>query len=378
MALKNFNESLNDWNVSNVQSMEGMFSGCTSFNQPLNNWNVSKVQTMQDMFYKCSSFNQPLNKWNISNVTDMKGMFYKCTSFNQPLNKWDVSNVIYMEDMFYGCTSFNQPLNNWYILDNIDIQNMFFNSRMSLENFPNQGIPEIASKIKVFDIIEGIDISSIKFIEDNYEYKPFIIRTKDKLYSSNLYSGEAILWPAPSENGKEFIECKDDAPLSWQGYNYGQYIKPDARTFIKMTVNGSTTMVLKPEWYDSNIVPGTKFFNLINTNKPVFKFLSSVLADVNRANAVSFNAVGSDHCNQTSPVGVYKLEPITIEQLKHYIIQDEREKIVKQAASVAKTRKHKTKTTSKTKKEAIGEPDAKARIQYLNSLHLFTFQTPNI
>ena len=39
------------------------------------------------------SFNQPLNDWNVSNVTDMEGMFQGASSFNQPLNNWDVSNV---------------------------------------------------------------------------------------------------------------------------------------------------------------------------------------------------------------------------------------------------------------------------------------------
>ena len=38
---------INNWDVSNVNNMDGLFSGggsgTISFNQPLNNWNVSKV-----------------------------------------------------------------------------------------------------------------------------------------------------------------------------------------------------------------------------------------------------------------------------------------------------------------------------------------------
>ena len=41
------------------------------------------------------NFNEPINNWNVSSVTDMKYMFrgtdgqhYK---FDQPLNNWDVS-----------------------------------------------------------------------------------------------------------------------------------------------------------------------------------------------------------------------------------------------------------------------------------------------
>ena len=41
-----FNENINDWDVSNVKNMEGMFEGCLKFNQPLDKWNVSKVKNM--------------------------------------------------------------------------------------------------------------------------------------------------------------------------------------------------------------------------------------------------------------------------------------------------------------------------------------------
>ena len=38
-----------------------MFRRARSFNQPLNNWNVSKVETMFAMFDDATSFNQPLH-----------------------------------------------------------------------------------------------------------------------------------------------------------------------------------------------------------------------------------------------------------------------------------------------------------------------------
>ena len=62
---------------------------------------------MKFMFWGAESFNQPLNNWNVSNVEDMEGMFAGAQSFNQPLNNWNVSNVWYMEAMFAGAQSFN-------------------------------------------------------------------------------------------------------------------------------------------------------------------------------------------------------------------------------------------------------------------------------
>jgi surface protein len=34
---------------------------------------------MNDMFLGATSFNQPLNNWNVSNVTDMEGVFAEVT-----------------------------------------------------------------------------------------------------------------------------------------------------------------------------------------------------------------------------------------------------------------------------------------------------------
>jgi hypothetical protein len=53
--------------------------------------------------------------------------------------------------------------------------------------------------------------------------------------------------------------------------------------------------------------------------------------------------LGSDHCNQTSPIGTYKLEPITLEQLKQYAT------IVGGKNKRKKTINKKTKKTKKLK-----------------------------
>ena len=34
---------------------------------------------MKRMFYSCEVFNQTINNWNVSNVTNMYCMFYRCT-----------------------------------------------------------------------------------------------------------------------------------------------------------------------------------------------------------------------------------------------------------------------------------------------------------
>jgi hypothetical protein len=148
------------------------------------------------------------------------------------------------------------------------------------------------------------DVTATEFFEENNEKYPYIIRN-----SQGLYTGAALDWAAPSSSGNEFIECADDTPVSWNGNSYSRYIKPNARKFIKIIISGTPTMVVKPDWYDSKQIPGTKFFQLVDTGEPVFKFMTTVLASQNLPR--DFTALGSDHCNQQSPIGTYKLEPIT-------------------------------------------------------------------
>lgn len=109
----NFNENINDWDVSNVISMELMFDSAISFNQPLDKWDVSNVKYMNGMFMCATSFNQSLEMWDVSNVEFMTEMFYEASSFNQPLNKWDISKVIDMDSMFYKASNYIQYL-DWY------------------------------------------------------------------------------------------------------------------------------------------------------------------------------------------------------------------------------------------------------------------------
>ncbi|WP_158652062.1 BspA family leucine-rich repeat surface protein, partial [Helicobacter bizzozeronii] len=55
-----------------------MFEGCQNFNQPLNDWDISSVKNMAGMFFKCANFNQSLENWNVSSATEKLNMFYNC------------------------------------------------------------------------------------------------------------------------------------------------------------------------------------------------------------------------------------------------------------------------------------------------------------
>ena len=104
---------LEDWDVSNVKNMEGMFQDCKNFNCNLSKWNVSKVENMESMFDNCENFNSDLSNWKVSKVTNMCQMFWGCENFNSDLSNWDVSSVRNMYGMFDGCKSLKQ-IPSWY------------------------------------------------------------------------------------------------------------------------------------------------------------------------------------------------------------------------------------------------------------------------
>lgn len=133
-------QGIESLDFKNINSTYGMFNSCTNFNQPLNNLNVSGITNMRLMFANSRAFDQPLNNWNTSNVTDMGSLFSQSMSFNQPLDNWDTSNVTNMSQMFYGAfipqpMAFDQSLASWNITSVTNMTNMFLGMALSTANY---------------------------------------------------------------------------------------------------------------------------------------------------------------------------------------------------------------------------------------------------
>ena len=133
---KNFNCDLSNWNVSSVKGMNSMFWGCENFNCDLSNWDVSSVENMGFMFCGCKKFNSDLSNWVVSSVEKMGSMFDDCVNFNSDLSNWDVSNVEDMCEMFMGCQSFNSDLSKWNVSGVEDMRYMFKGCK-SLKQIPS-------------------------------------------------------------------------------------------------------------------------------------------------------------------------------------------------------------------------------------------------
>ena len=131
-AAENFNQDIGAWDVGNVRDIQSMFIHAQSFDQDIGNWNVGNVTIMSGLFWN-TSFNQNIGRWNTSKVTTMYGMFVDNVAFNQDIGGWDVSSVTNMGAMFVRAFAFNQDVGDWDV-HNVDITFSMFNNATSFNH----------------------------------------------------------------------------------------------------------------------------------------------------------------------------------------------------------------------------------------------------
>jgi len=130
-----FNQNIGSWNISSVTDMNCMFTTAKAFNQNISKWDVSKVININSIFSDASSFNQDIGNWNVSSVTDMGSAFAGAGTFNQYIGNWDVSSVTNMESMFFNASAFNQNIGKWNLSGTPNMENMLDNCGMDCFNY---------------------------------------------------------------------------------------------------------------------------------------------------------------------------------------------------------------------------------------------------
>lgn len=125
-------------NLTNVTDLSNAFAGCTALNSNGNweNWEVSTITNMSGMFYEAANFNGAISGWNTANVTDLSWMFSGASLFNADISGWSTNKVTNMGRLFKDTDAFNHSLENWNISSVSDIEGMFQNANgFSTGNF---------------------------------------------------------------------------------------------------------------------------------------------------------------------------------------------------------------------------------------------------
>jgi len=138
-----FNQDLSQWNMSRANDIFLMFYGASKFNQNLYSWDVSSVTSMARMFEQASVFNGDISTWDVSRVTDMSSMFSNAAAFNSNISSWQVWNVGYMESMFETTEAFNQDISGWETLNLISTKAMFQGARNFNQDISNWTVSSV-------------------------------------------------------------------------------------------------------------------------------------------------------------------------------------------------------------------------------------------
>jgi surface protein len=136
-----FNEDLSGWDVSNAETMFGMFAGAASFQgRGLENWDISRVVNLSFVFMDAMSFNGRIARWNTTSAVTMEGMFRGARPFDGDISAWNVSQVTNMASMLDGNYAFSgQDLHQWDVSKVKTMHSMFkdaftFNGNISAWN----------------------------------------------------------------------------------------------------------------------------------------------------------------------------------------------------------------------------------------------------
>jgi len=116
-------------------SLEKYFLGCVNFNGSIGNWDLSNVDNIRGIFRDASAFNQDISNWDVNNINNMINVFQNATSFNQPLNTWNTSSTTNFGQMFQGATAFDQDISNWDINQANSFLNFMASVTLSTSNY---------------------------------------------------------------------------------------------------------------------------------------------------------------------------------------------------------------------------------------------------
>ncbi|WP_422105445.1 BspA family leucine-rich repeat surface protein [Winogradskyella sp.] len=260
------NSSFNAWDVSNVETMEGMFFEATNFNQDISNWNVTAVENMAYMFSRAGLFNQDINSWNVASVTTMSYMFFGAVNFNQPLNNWNVGNVTSMREMFTGATSFNQDLSGWDVGNVSDMRSMFDSALNFNQDLSSWDVGNVIDMRWMFDGAIGFDqdlgswdISSLAMADGMFLNAGFSTENYDNTLNGweTLDAGETQIPSSIVFNGGSSQYCFSETQRQELIDSYGWTISDGGKSSICFDSNSFVTVWETTSDNESITIPTT-------------------------------------------------------------------------------------------------------------------------
>lgn len=150
------------WNMTNCNSLSGIFSGCATFNQNISGWDTQNVTNMDSTFNNCTEFNQPIGVWDTQQLIKCGYMFNNTTKFNGNISTWNMANVTDCNCMFQNSKLYNQPMPNWQFTQmsgTAGMTNMFSGASamtQDLSSWKVTGVPSLPANFVTGSQIAGV------------------------------------------------------------------------------------------------------------------------------------------------------------------------------------------------------------------------------
>lgn len=164
---------LNNWDLTNINTIEGLFSGCTTITSlSLNDFNFGNITTLKNLFNKCSSLTTiELNLPSTSNVTSLFGIFSECSALQYiDLTNFNTSNVTEFTNMFYKCASLQTlDLTKFNTSKATSMKYMFYGcskiESLDLSSFDTSNVTNFYGMFEGCRNLKSLDLSN--FVMDN-------------------------------------------------------------------------------------------------------------------------------------------------------------------------------------------------------------------
>lgn len=122
------NINVSEWDTSQVTTMKELFLGVTGqYPSTISGWNTSKVLSMQGAFMSSvDGVTIDLTAWDFGSVTDASFMFFN-SEFNTDVGNWNTGSVRTMDSMFETSSFNHASINAWNVGQVTSTKNMFSN-----------------------------------------------------------------------------------------------------------------------------------------------------------------------------------------------------------------------------------------------------------
>ena len=154
-SLKNITSFTEEVNVTNVEKVDYLFSGCSNLEYiNCSNWNLSSINSMSHLFDNCSNLQTITLPKVGNNLTDVSFLFSDCKNLTgiHLLEDFNPVNVTNAKGVFSGCSSLSSINLNNFIGNKIkNIDNMFAEcSNLTTINAPKFAPMEVETFEHIF------------------------------------------------------------------------------------------------------------------------------------------------------------------------------------------------------------------------------------